>query len=422
MDLQILNLSNNYIDDKFGVLLFDKLEKNCPNLKILNLSNNNLTNKVFLNPKIIEAFKNNKFQFIEKFIINHNLLGSKGIIQLFDLLLNCPFLNLLDLSYNGVNQNIFDSDNAVNFFNNRLYYFYTFYFEGNFLSSSETGNLVQCLLNNSTLTYLFLGNNRINDDSMKLLGFLLQNNTNIHSLHINYNDFSIKGIIQFFSSIKSKSYLIELNLANNKINQKGLKFIFDSLKNNHYISSLNLSYNDLSKSNTSEIITNFIETNNTIKNFNLAACHIGLGAKRLFSVLENNKKVSYLDLSVNDIGGNKEIFENISNFLKKNFYIKYLYLDGNFINDKDFEKVITDGIKYNKNLNLLSFKFNRINLENKNFEHDIINSLRLNDHIKEIRLDGNPIKNEKNFSLFKTALKKNGTLENREYIRSNNID
>ena len=423
MDLQILNLSNNYIDDKFGVLLFDKLEKNCPNLKILNLSNNNLTNKVFLNPKIIEAFKNNKFQFIKKFIINHNLLGSKGLIQLFDLLLNCSFLNLLDLSYNGVNQNIFDSDNAFNFFDNRLYYFYTFYYEGNFLSSSETGNLVQCLLNNSTLTYLYLGNNQINDDSMKLLGFLLQNNTNIHSLHINYNDFSIKGIIQFFSSIKNKGYLIELNLANNKINQKGLKFIFDSLKNNHYkISSLNLSYNDLSKSSTSEIITNFIETNNTIKNLNLAACHIGLGAKRLFSVLENNKKISCLDLSVNDIGGNKEIFENISNYVKKNFYIKFLYLDGNFINDKDFEKVITDGIKYNKNLNLLSLKVNRINLENKNFEQDIIESLRLNDHIKEIRLDGNPIKNEKNYSLFKSTLKKNGTLENREYLRSNNID
>ena len=139
-------------------------------------------------------------------------------------------------------------------------------------------------------------------------------------------------------------------------------------------------------------------------------------------MLENNKKISCLDLSVNDIGGNKEIFENISNYVKKNFYIKFLYLDGNFINDKDFEKVITDGIKYNKNLNLLSLKVNRINLENKNFEQDIIESLRLNDHIKEIRLDGNPIKNEKNYSLFKSTLKKNGTLENREYLRSNNID
>jgi len=112
----------------------------------------------------------------------------------------------------------------------------------------------------------------------------------------------------------------------------------------------------------------------------------------------------------------------MSNFLKNNFYIKYFYLDGNFINDKDFEKLICDGIKYNKNLNLLSLKSNRITLDkiidNKNINKNLIEIIKLNDHIKDIRLEGNPIKNEKNLILFNQTLNNNGTKENREYIRS----
>ena len=420
MDLKILNLSYNSLDDKFGILLFDKLQKNCPDLIILNLSGNNFTNKVFINNKVVEAFKNNKFQNIKKFIINNNLLTSKGAIQLFDLLLNCPFLTVLDISYNGIEQNIFDSANAINFFDSDksgLYYFSSFYYEGNFLPSSVTENLVECLLNNTKITYLFLGNNQLNDDSMQILGFLLQNNNYIQSLHINYNNFTTKGISTLFSLFNAKIHIIELNLSNNKITQKALNIIFEHLKNKSTIKSLNLSYNNFSKNSTNEIISNYFEKNDNIKNINLAVCHIGLGTKKLLNSLINHKELTTVDLSVNDIGGNKEIFEIMSNCLKNDCYIKNLYLDGNFINDKDFEKLINDGIQYNQTLNLLSLKSNRINLENKNFEKNLIENIRLNNHIREIRLEGNPIKNEKNYNLLKSILKINGTKENREYLK-----
>ena len=101
--------------------------------------------------------------------------------------------------------------------------------------------------------------------------------------------------------------------------------------------------------------------------------------------------------------------------MKKNLYIKYLYLDGNFINDKDFEKLIVEGIHYNKNLYLLSLRSNRITLEkieNKETGKNIREIIKINNHIKNIRLDGNPIKNEKNLNLLNEALEKNGTIEN----------
>ena len=423
-DLQILNLSYNNLEDKCGILLFDYLQKYCPQINIINLSGNNLTNKTFGSPKLKEAFSNNKFPFIRKFLISHNLLGAKGAVSLFELLINCKLLNLLDISYNGIENNVFDSEISMTFFDPQksgLNSFYTFYYEGNFLPSSEIESLIQCLFGNSILTYLYLGNNQIDDESMKIINYYLINSFNkLYYLHLNYNNFTIKGFKQLFSAIENNSCnLIELNLSNNKINQKILKLLFDSCKKSKHISSLNLSYNDFSKSVMSDIIAKFFETDLKIKNLNLSACHLGLGCKTLMTSLEKNTKIGCLDLSVNDIGGNKNIFDSLSKYLKKNLYIKYLYLDGNFINDKDFEKLIVEGIHYNKNLYLLSLRSNRITLEkieNKETGKNIREIIKINNHIKNIRLDGNPIKNEKNLNLLNEALEKNGTLENIENI------
>ena len=87
-DLQIINLSFNELGDKNAIIIFDNLSKYCPDIKIINLSGNNITNKVFNSKEVIDAFLNYKFKFLKKFIFHHNLLGSKGAILLFDLLIN----------------------------------------------------------------------------------------------------------------------------------------------------------------------------------------------------------------------------------------------------------------------------------------------------------------------------------------------
>ncbi len=426
-DLQIINLSFNELGDKNAIIIFDNLSKYCPDVKILNLSGNNITNKVFNSKEVIDAFTNDKFKFLHKFIFNHNLLGSKGAILLFDLLINCKFLNLLDISYNGIDEYVFDSDSAINFFDpekSELYYFYTFYYEGNYLSYSECQSFIQCFLNNSIITYLYLGNNRLDDDSMQPLNFLIKNNTNIKSLHINYNNITIKGFNKLFSKIE-EICLYEINLSNNKIDQKSLKNILDYLKENKTIYSLNLSYNNFNKPATSDLIVKYMESNNTIVNLNLSGCHIGIGMKKLLSILKDSKVLYCFDISINDFGGNKEIIDILCKFIEINHFIKYLYLDGNFINDQDFEKIINDGIKKNLNLILLSLKYNKITLNkivSKDENRNMIENIKLNNHIKNIDFEGNPIKSEKNLKLIKKALEMNGTKENIEYVNSQYID
>ena len=420
--LQVLILSNNKFDDNLAINFFQN-SKNFHNLKILDISFNNITQKTFKNKKAIEGLKNN-FPILEKLIMNHNILGSKGAKTLFDILYVKSELSLLDISYNGIDKNFFNSDEVQIFFDyNSSQKFTTFYYEGNYLPLQECNNLIQSILNNVNLSYLYLNNNQINDECMNLFSFLISNNPYIHTLSLSENNFTNVGLKKLFDSIEQKTRLIEIFLAKNNLNHQSLKIISESLKNNRTISSLDLSYNDFKKDECIDYLNNLIGENSRIKNLNLTSCHLGLKAKNLFEFIEKNKRLSCIDLSANNIGDNKKIFEAFANMIKNNFYLKYIYLDSNYIVDSDFEIIICDGIRFNKNLNKISLKDNNITLnklvtnQGKENEKNIKESLKRNNHLKIINLNNNPL-NVENFKILNVVLKENGTKKNRKYIDS----
>ena len=420
--LQVLILSNNKFDDNLAINFFQN-SKNFHNLKILDISFNNITQKTFKNKKATEGLKNN-FPILEKLIMNHNILGSKGAKILFDILYCKSELSLLDISYNGIDKNFFNSDEVQIFFDyNSSQKFTTFYYEGNYLPLQECNNLIQSILNNVNLSYLYLNNNQINDECMNLFSFLISNNPYIHTLSLSENNFTNVGLKKLFDSIEQKTRLIEIFLAKNNLNHQSLKIISESLKNNRTISSLDLSYNDFKKDECIDYLINLIGENSRIKNLNLTSCHLGLKAKNLFEFIEKNKRLSCIDLSANNIGDNKKIFEAFANMIKNNFYLKYIYLDSNYIVDSDFEIIICDGIRFNKNLNKISLKDNNITLnklvtnQGKENEKNIKESLKRNNHLKIINLNNNPL-NPENFKILNVVLKENGTKKNRNYIDS----
>ena len=420
--LQVLILSNNKFDDNLAINFFHN-SKNFQNLKILDISFNNITQKTFKNKKAIEGLKNN-FPILEKLIMNHNILGSKGAKILFDILYCKSELSLLDISYNGIDKNFFNSDEVQIFFDyNSSQKFTTFYYEGNYLPFQECNSLIQSILNNVNLIYLYLNNNQINDECMNLFSFLISNNPYIHTISLSENNFTNIGLKKFFDSIEQKTRLIEIFLAKNNLNHQSLKIISESLKNNRTISSLDLSYNYFKKDECIDYLINLIGENSRIKNLNLTSCHLGLKVKNLFEFIEKNKRLSCIDLSANNIGDNKKIFEAFANMIKNNFYLKYIYLDSNYIVDSDFEIIICDGIRFNKNLNKLSLKDNNITLsklvtnQGKENEKNIKESLKRNNHLKIINLNNNPL-NPENFKIINVVLKENGTKKNRNYIDS----
>jgi Ran GTPase-activating protein (RanGAP) involved in mRNA processing and transport len=301
---------------------------------------------------------------------------------------------------------------------------------------------------------------------MELLSFLISKNPYIHTLNLGYNKFTSKGIESLCNGLKSKeTRIIELGLSNNNLDETSLQFLSEALNNHPSVSCINFSYNNFSKGECGNLVSIIISTCPRLKNLNLTACHLGLKMKEILKILEDNRTISYLDLSVNDIGNNTEIFKALASMLEKNLFIKYLYLDTNYITDKDFDIIINEGITKSVNLNYLSLKANKITLsaikklsdsikadtkklleqylknlkkpkKDVNFflkttyetnllvrdykylevieaelnEKGILNSVKYNDHIKVIMLDDNPIIDKESLIKLNTVLKFNGSV------------
>ena len=159
------------------------------------------------------------------------------------------------------------------------------------------------------------------------------------------------------------------------------------------------------------------------------------------------------------------MFKALAKMLQKNKNIKYLYLDTNYITDKDFDIIINEGITKSVNLNYLSLKSNQITLSSikklsdsikkdkkklleqylknikkpkkeMNFflktnyqnnllvrdykfleaiepeltEKGILKSVKYNNHLKIIMLDDNPITDKESLIKLNTVLKFNGSV------------
>ena len=463
-NLLSVNFSRNSYNDVIGANIFASIGINCPNIQIINVTHNLFTYSTFNHKKVKTAFELG-YKNLSKLMLGNNILGTRGFIELCGILKNCPKLNLLDVSYNGIDKNIFDNENVAELFGESLPYLYTFYYEGNYLPTSEIQNLVKHILSNNSLTYLYLQNNQIGDDSLEILAFLLSKNYNIHTLDLSYNKFTSKGVSKLCEGIMSKdTRLIEISLANNNLDETSLTYLADAITNSEQLYSVNLSYNNFSKGNCGMIIADMIKKDTKLKNVNLVACHLGLKTKEIFAALEENQTITFIDLSVNDIGNNLEMFKGLAKMLKKNKNIKYLYLDTNYITDRDFDIIINEGITKSVNLNYLSLKSNKITLssikrlsdsikkdnrklleqylknlkkpkKDVNFflrtsyqtdvlvrdykyleiieaelqEKGILNSVKFNDHLKIIMLDDNPINDKESLIKLNTVLKFNGS-------------
>ena len=361
-NLLSVNFSRNSYNDVIGANIFASIGINCPNIQIINVTHNLFTYSTFNHKKVKTAFELG-YKNLSKLMLGNNILGTRGFIELCGILKNCPKLNLLDVSYNGIDKNIFDNENVAELFGESLPYLYTFYYEGNYLPTSEIQNLVKHILSNNSLTYLYLQNNQIGDDSLEILAFLLSKNYNIHTLDLSYNKFTSKGVSKLCEGIMSKdTRLIEISLANNNLDETSLTYLADAITNSEQLYSVNLSYNNFSKGNCGMIIADMIKKDTKLKNVNLVACHLGLKTKEIFAALEENQTITFIDLSVNDIGNNLEMFKGLAKMLQKNKNIKYLYLDTNYITDRDFDIIINEGITKSVNLNYLSLKSNKITL------------------------------------------------------------
>lgn len=266
---------------------------------------------------------------ITKLDLRENDLGSQGAIYIGNLLKENDYIDELNLGNNdiGTRGKLFDISSSL------------------ILNSFIIGckALCEALIVNHTIRTLYLDGNRFNDACASLFAEVFAQNERINYINLNKNFFENENTGRLFGqSLKENSSLEELHLAFNRLNSKACGYILKSLATNERLITLDLSWNGA-----------------------------GLfAAKAIFELLKTNKILENLHLSNNRF--NTECATYIGKGLGKNVTLKNLTLNGNPLESSGCYAVLRPLVKNPASV-LRSVDFRRI-IINRDFI-DLLNEL-----------------------------------------------
>lgn len=280
-----LDLSGNEIED-FGVCQLRKiLEKNKDTLTSVNLKDNKLSAKGI--EELSEMLKG--FPNLTKLDISDNQIHLPCLEQLF----LTPYLKELNaglITYNGAEEGGADA-------------------------------VGKALRENTSLTYLNLGNNKIGDKWVKVISEALKENQTLTYLNLGGNNIGNEGAGYIAEILKLNSGLTDLQLYVNKIGDEGITTIAEALTTNSTLKGLNVGTNKITDLEAKEILKT-LRTNSTLKELELGdnkitnSC-LGDMAKELI----DNSTLVYLGLQGNEVSPNK--VKKIDSILKHNLEHNY---------------------------------------------------------------------------------------------------
>ena len=183
-------------------------------------------------------------------------------------------------------------------------------------------------------------------------------NKRIRYLNLSENFLTIDGVEIIANYLKYNKTLQKLNLCRNaqcQFKAEGVKLITEALMSNPNIQFLDISYMNLT--GCGEAIGNFIENNKSIENICLRNVQLNaIDFKNIFTPLKTNKVLKEIDISMNDMGGDKSL-QYIADTIKENKTLICMRMDQINITNDNYQ-IIFDAIEKNKNINSYSVSFN----------------------------------------------------------------
>ena len=233
-----------------------------------------------------------------------------------------------------------------------------FFAENNINSDFEGWSAISSLFEqNYHLRYLDLHSSTIYDyhlnDLMKPLS-----DKRIRFLNLSENFITSDGAKIISDFLKNNKTLQKLNLSRNaqgQFKQEGVKYILDALLNNKNIEYIDFSFMNLT--GCGEIIGNFISKNKSIENIVLRNALLNINDfKNIFTPLKKSKTLKEIDISMNDMGGDKSL-QIISDAIKENTSLECLKMEQININNDNYN-IIFDGIKNNNTISKYNINYN----------------------------------------------------------------
>ena len=234
-----------------------------------------------------------------------------------------------------------------------------FYFVGNNINSDFEGwTIISSFLEqNYQLRYLDLHNSTIYDyhlnDIMRPLS-----DKRIRFLNLSENFITLDGVKIISEYLANNKTLQKLNLSRNAQSQfkrEGVEIILNSLLNNKNIEFLDFSFMNLT--GCGEAIGNFISKNKSIENIVLRNVLLNFNDfKHIFVPLKKSKTMKEIDISMNDMGGDKSL-QFISDAIKENDSLECIKMEQININNDNYN-IIFDAIEKNKTIQKYYLNYN----------------------------------------------------------------
>ena len=210
---------------------------------------------------------------------------------------------------------------------------------------------------NFSLRYIDLHGSNLYDYHLSQITRSLTNKR-IRFLNLSENFLTVDGVEIIANYLKHNKTIQKLNLCRNaqcQFKAEGVKLITNALISNPNIKFLGVSYMNLT--GCGENIGNFITNNNSIENICLRNVQLNaIDFKNIFIPLKTNKVLKEIDISLNDMGGDKSL-QYIADAIKENKSLICMRMDQININNDNYQ-IIFDAIEKNKNISSYSVSFN----------------------------------------------------------------
>lgn len=171
-------------------------------------------------------------------------------------------------------------------------------------------------------------------------------------------------------------------MSNARLNDKGGSILIKSLERCRNLVKLNLSENELSNM-SGEALQEYFEFKNTVEELMIHNNAFNSNNLKSFLLnLNNQKKLSTLDLSWNKIGTNGEIFKKFAVNLNNNDSLHHLDISHNHINKTDIEE-LSKNVRNNQVLIGLHLAGNEGSIDGCGYIHPIDDNITVMNSFNE---------------------------------------
>lgn len=346
--LKVVNLSNNSLSEKHlkGFISYMTYQKS---IFLIDLSKNNIGGD---NMECLQVLLS-KNQCLNTLILSNNVIGPNGMKFISIGMKNNKTLMKLDVSYNGICSKGMEYLSFLS-----TCQLQSFDISGNYILDQGVVTFSKHIATNSSLSYIFLENNKITAKNMPELSVGLSKCTSLVGIYLNRNEIGDSGAINLYSTLRNtKLYGIEI--SNNSLGHISMPSLCEFVSKSANLGKIDLSANVLGYKSCL-YISNIITSCELLRNLNIKGSQIGYeGLLKLSESLINSFSLKILNLSDNNLNDAIDLLVSI---IEKNRSISELDLSENHLTDESFLRIV-DVLKSNTTMKKINMQLNKITLK-----------------------------------------------------------